>query len=197
MNNIERRFLDPDTINFRAAEGDEMIVEGLPIVYESRTILFPGVAEIIHKGAATAALDLREAYLLWQHDMKMPMASYRNNTLSHTEEDEGVRIIADCSKTSWGREGYEAVRNGVITKMSFAFRVLKQEWEEVKNADGSILDVRHITRFEHIYDFSPVTFPAYNDTEIVKRSIELYKQTIVNPYAADARNRRLRLSGYR
>ena len=196
---IERRFIDPEVINFRASESEEMILEGLPIVYESRTILVPGIAEIIHRGAATEALDRREAYLLWQHDMKMPMASYRNDTLSHTETDEGVRIVADCSKTTWGREGYEAVKNGVITKMSFAFRVLKQEWEEVRNPDGSIIHVRHIHKFERFLDYSPVTFPAYNDTEIAKRNLEEYRQSLTpefNPYAANARTRRLRLTGY-
>ena len=196
---IERRFIDPEVINFRAAESEEMIVEGRPILYGVRTILFPGFAEIIEKGAATEALELNEAYLLWQHDMKQPMASYRNKTLTHTEDDNGVNIVADCSKTVWGRDGFEAVKNGTITKMSFAFRVLKQEWEEVKNPDGSILDVRHILKFEHIYDFSPVTFPAYNDTEIAKRNLDEYRQTLAptwNPYAADARNRRLRLTGY-
>lgn len=198
---IERRFIDPEVVDFRA-ESEGMVVVGRPIIYEKETILFPGVAEIIHRGAATEALSLNEAYLLWQHDQRQPMASYRNGTLSHIEDEEGVQITADCSKTSWGRDGFEAVRNGIITKMSFAFRALKVEWEERKNTDGSILDVRHIVKFEHIFDFAPVTFPAYNDTEIVKRALTVPERSrreappTFNPYAAAARNRRLRLSGY-
>lgn len=197
QNNIERRYIDPIEVEFRASNDDgKMTVEGRPIIYESRTIIYPGFAEVIEKNAASEALNEKMAYLLWQHDPAQPMASYKNDTLQHTEDERGVRIVADCSQTTWGRDGYEAVRNGIITKMSFAFRVEDQEWEEIKNPDGSILNVRHIIKFEKIFDFSPVTFPAYNDTEIFKRAHEMHFKQIYVPHFAQARSRRLRLSGY-
>ena len=194
---IERRYIDPVEVNFRAAEDKEMTVEGRPIVYGVRTIIFPGWAEVIEKGAATDALKENIAYLLWQHDRKMPMATYRNQTLAHSEDDNGVSITADCSMTAWGRDGYEAIKNKTITKMSFAFQVDEVEWEDVENEDGSILSVRHIVKLKHIYDFSPVTFPAYNDTEVFQRSLNEFKQNKNNGlFMADARSRRLRLSGF-
>ena len=201
----ERRYIDPVTaqIEFREANADEMVIEGIPILYGVRTILWPGFAEIVEPMAATKALEKREAYLLWQHKSSEPMASYKNSTLSHEEREDGVHIVADCSKTTWGRDGYEAVRNKLIDKMSFSFTVADQEWEEVTNPDGSVLTVRHIKEFESIFDFAPVTFPAYNDTEIYTRSYQEFKTENVpevpevesESYAAEARARRIRLSG--
>ena len=138
------------------------------------------------------------------------MASYKNDTLNHDEREDGIFITADCSKTTWGRDGYEAVKNKLIDKMSFSFVVKDQTWEEIENPDGSTLTVRHINEIDAIYDFAPVTFPAYNDTEIYSRSLEQFKQQEQEKqteqqeeqpesesYAAEARARRLRLSGIR
>lgn len=206
----ERRFIDPQTarIELRAqGEGDDqqMIVEGMPILYSVRTIIFPGFAEVIEPGAATEALQRNEAYLLWMHDHGCPMASYKNNTLSHEERTDGIFISADCSKTRWGRDGYEAIRNGAIDKMSFGFITAEQEWEEIKNPDGSILDVRHVIKMERVFDFSPVTFAAYDQTEISARSLEYlrnsrdyFKQAeTTRDYKAEARSRFFIIKGIR
>lgn len=198
----ERRYIDPveARIELREApDNGEMIIEGMPILYGVRTILWPGFAEVIEKNACTNALERRNAYLLWQHKSGEPMASYKNDTLQHEEREDGVFIKADCSKTVWGRDGYEAIKNKLIDKMSFSFVVKEQRWEDIENPDGSILTVRHITEIEELYDFAPVTFPAYSDTEVYSRSFEAYKQQAPQKhesesYAAEARARRLRLS---
>lgn len=177
-NKVERRYLDPKTakIETRAADEGQKMVSGIPILYNVQTILYPGIAEIIERGAAAEALEKYEAYLLWQHRSDKPMASYKNETLTHEEREDGVYIEADCSKTSWGRDGYEAIENRLIDKMSFGFIVADQEWEEVENQDGSVLSVRHIKQFDSIYDFAPVTYPAYADATIAKRSLEHYQE---------------------
>jgi phage head maturation protease len=47
--------------------------------------------------------------------------------------------------------------------MSFAFTVEKDEWDE---------DLRTVVNFRELYDYSPVTYPAYEQTNILARSAE-------------------------
>jgi hypothetical protein len=95
--------------------------------------------------------------------------------LSVVEDEHGVKIVADVSKTRWGRDGFEAVQSGTIDKMSFAFDIAPrgQTWDVEKDENGIEIDVRLITEFGQIYDYSPVAYPAYEGTEVQARSKEL------------------------
>jgi len=53
--------------------------------------------------------------------------------------------------------------------MSFGFQVLEDSWD-TSDDDPSML-IRTIDKVQ-LYEVSPVTFPAYPDTDISKRDIE-------------------------
>jgi phage head maturation protease len=53
---------------------------------------------------------------------------------------------------------------------SFGFIVAEDEWRERK--DGMV--ERTITKFERLFDISPVTFPAYPDTAVATRSLQTF-----------------------
>lgn len=171
--NKERRFIPIE--NMRAVKSDDgkMIIEGYPIVYNTYADLW-GFREIIRPGATTEALKRSDEIVLWNHESGQPMARKSNGTLEVQEDEKGVFIRADVSKTRWGRDGYEAIDNGITDKMSFAFDIANggENWIQEEVA-GVHIPVREITEFSEIYDYSPVTFPAYNDTEIQARSKEI------------------------
>ncbi len=172
----ERRYRIIDQEELRVTiDDDKMIIEGYPIVYNQRTVLWPGVVEIIEPGAATNALGKRTTKVYWNHDTSKPMAGFGNGTLEATEDEHGVFIRAEVQGTVWGRDGYEAIRSGIVNQMSFAFKVIRgqDEWSVEENEDGSILDIRTIKEFDLIPDFSPVCQPAYPTTEVYARSKEL------------------------
>ncbi len=175
---IERRYLSLDKLDVRAADEsseNEMIIEGHPILYDVATILYSDdsyeLREIILPGAATDALKAGEEVLLWNHDSSQPMARRANGTLQASEDDLGVKIKADVSKTIWGRNGYEAIKNGAVDSMSFGFYLSKEdsEWKQITIGNKTI-DIRTIKRFKRIVDYSPVTYPAYKDTDVAARS---------------------------
>ncbi len=56
-----------------------------------------------------------------------------------------------------------------ITQSSFAFTIKEQKWSE-STKYGS-MGKRTITMIEDLYDVSPVTYPAYADTEADARSV--------------------------
>lgn len=145
---------------------NEMIVEGKAITYDDKTKLFSydgkDYFEIIEKGALTGA-DVSDVYLKYNHtDNIMVMARTRNKTLTIDERDDGVYIRANLSNTTAGKDLYELIKRGDIDKMSFAFSVA----EEFFNEEERTWKVRKIKK---LYDVAAVPLPAYENTDIYAR----------------------------
>jgi len=168
---IERRFIDAKEM--RAAE-QENIVEGYAVVYGVETDL-GYFREMIAKGAATEALKNSDEFFLFNHDSNLPLARRKNGTLTATEDEHGVFIRADLSKSKDGPGVYLNVKSGLIDKMSFAFNIEEEEWSRSENMNGT--DLRTITKFRELFDYSPVTFPAYKSTELQARNAEAIFQS--------------------
>jgi len=167
----ERRYF-PFAQEMRAVDEDgKMIIEGYPIVYNVYADIC-GFREIIRPEATTEVLKKANELVLWDHESSQPMARRSAGTLEVKEDEHGVFIRADVSKTVWGRQGHEAIKNGIITRMSFAFDVEedKWDWEEI---EGVRIETREILSFAEIYDYSPVSYPAYNQTVVEARYREL------------------------
>ena len=164
----ERRFM-PFAGAMRAVGSDDgaMIIEGYPIIYNVYAPLW-GFREIIRPGAATEALKRSDELVLWDHESSQPMARRSAGTLEVNEDEKGVRIRADVSKTRWGRDGYEAIAAEVINRMSFAFDTDKDNWfwEEIESMR---IETREILSFGTLYDYSPVSYPAYKETVVMAR----------------------------
>ena len=62
------------------------------------------------------------------------------------------------------------MERGDISKMSFGFYVDKDNWEESER--GFVREVKEVKR---LVDVSIVTRPAYNDTSVGLRSLDLFK----------------------
>jgi uncharacterized protein len=182
---LERRFVPLDSVQLRAVDGGEagkMVIEGHPILYGMLTTLYSDdeyeLREIIMHGAAAEAMGAGEEVLLWNHDSSQPMARRSNGTLEASEDARGVFMRADVSKTVWGRNGYEAIRSSVVDAMSFGFYLSADgySWAREKR-DGKTVDTRTINKFSRIIDYSPVTYPAYKDTDVQARSKDLALKT--------------------
>jgi len=149
-------------------------ISGTPIVYNRETILYENESfrwiEVIESGAARDALLRAEQVLLWNHDSSKPMASRKNNTLEAWQDNMGVHIKADAGGTVWGREGVEAIRSGLVNKMSFGFYLKEGGYSDERTVEnGKRILKRTIKKFDRIVDFSPVTYPAYQDTAVSAR----------------------------
>jgi len=177
---LQRRFLALEGSDFqitKRAEGDEYKIKGTPIVYNREVVLYENqhfrLTEIIESGAAREALLRAEQVLLWNHESSKPMAARKNNTLTVREDAAGVYIEADVSGTVWGRDGYEAINSGLVDKMSFGFYVNEDGYTEERFVEnGKRCCKRAIKKLERVVDFSPVTYPAYPDTDVQARDVE-------------------------
>lgn len=163
------------SVELRADEENKGIIEGMPIVFNSGTIIKDWLGdfeEIIDRHALDNA-DLKDVCLLVNHDFhKIPLARSKNGkgTMSFSIEDDGVHIRAelDIVNNSEARSLYSAVSRGDITGMSFAFRISKEEWTNV----DSDRPTRIIKEISIVHEVSCVNYPAYPQTSVNARSGE-------------------------
>lgn len=164
-NLTERRF-DFQVRSAAAEDGksEELYVEGYASVFDSPTVLFEfggkEYKEQICRGAFEGC-QMSDVIFNYNHSGKV-MARTRNKTLELNVDDTGLFVRARLDGTEEGRKLYEEIKGGYIDRMSFAFRISEESFDE----DELQWNVRKIKR---LYDVSAVDIPAYDDTIISAR----------------------------
>ena len=147
------------------AEESGNIVEGYALTFENETVLHErdGIKykEVIIRNALNTA-QMQDVVMNFNHTGK-PVARTKNNTLTLTVDNVGLRIRADLSGTDEGRKLYEEIKGGYIDKMSFAFTVADEEYDRGTRT-------RKIKGIKRLYDVAAVDIPAYDSTSIQARS---------------------------
>ncbi len=164
------------------ADGDSRIVRGYAAVFDQLSVDMWGMQERIRPGAFRESLKSagHDILALWAHDTSKPLASRAAKTLDLREDDHGLAFEMDLSSTiSWVRDSYEAIRSGLVGKMSFGFSVIDDEW----STEGK-RTIRSIKNLD-LYEVSPVAFPAYEGTEAEARDLKsAYENHIAKTGAA-------------
>lgn len=122
-----------------------------------------GAKEQIARGALLGA-DMSDVIFQLNHEGTV-LARMRNNTLSIAEDDHGLFVRADLGGSQAGRDLYEAIKNGLIDRMSWGFVVSEDGWEWDENTRTST-----ITKVDKVFDVSAVSLPANEGTVIKARS---------------------------
>lgn len=161
-------------------EGENGIIFGRPIVYNSRTDL-GWFDEIIEVGALDGA-DLNDVRLCLNHDTSYVYARSRKNNAKNTMKlmpnMAGMDIEAALAiKSSPKAQDYfSAVVRGDMSGMSFMFSIDDEEWEDLQSDHPT----RRIKKIGAVVEVSVCTFPAYSSTEVYARS----KETLENARSA-------------
>lgn len=106
--------------------------------------------------------DMSDIIMQYDHQGKV-LARLSNGTLKVEPDDEGLFVCADLSKSRAAQDMFEEIDNGLITKMSWAFRVTEDSYDRDTHT-------RKILKVAKVYDVSAVSIPANVDTEISARS---------------------------
>lgn len=178
------------TINVeRRAEGDAPLIRGHAAVFNSMSENLGGFREIIAPGAFDGVLadDVRG---LFNHDESLILGRTTAKTLRISVDAEGLVYEIDPPETQYARDLLVSLGRGDVTQSSFAFRIAPDgdRWDE--NDDGVL--VRTITRIGRLYDVSPVTYPAYPDTDSAKRALSEYQAGREALAAVESRRRKVR-----
>ena len=164
------------TIEMRAAAegetGDERrTVTGYAAVFNSPSEDM-GFIEYIEPGAFRDAIAKSDVRALFNHDPNLILARTASGTLQISEDEKGLRYQFEIPNTTFGNDFRIMLDRGDVSQSSFSFTVKDQVWEEKKKPDGSMQYTRRIQKVERLYDVSPVTYPAYPDTEVALRSLD-------------------------
>ena len=110
--------------------------------------------------------DMSDVIMQFDHAGRV-FARITNNTLAVEANDKGLFMAADLDKTELARGLYEDITAGMLTKMSWRFKVGKYYIErEEGSKDRTIVH----TEIPKIYDVSVVSIPANDNTEINARA---------------------------
>ena len=71
---------------------------------------------------ALAGADMSDVIMQYNHEGKV-LARLSNGTLGVEANDNGLFTFADLSKSRAAQDMFEEIKNGLVTKMSWAFRV--------------------------------------------------------------------------
>jgi uncharacterized protein len=132
-----------------------------------------GWYEEIAQGAFDSALEREDdVRLLKNHNPDLILARTTTGRLRLSVDDIGLVVDADMTPTTVAKDLAMSLSYGDITQMSFGFRVLSDEWSTLNAGTDDEAELRRILDVE-LWDVSPVTFPAYPDTDAALRAHEM------------------------
>jgi len=122
-----------------------------------------GWLEIVERGATAKSIkDGADVRLLFDHD-GIPLARTASGTMRLISDDMGMMVDADLDVSSpYAQSVRSAIIRGDADQMSFAFRVLRQQWNE----DFSERRIKEV----QLFDASVVTYPASEATIVQMNS---------------------------
>jgi len=162
MKKIERRTYTVQDVEARQSEDGVMRLSGYAAVFNDASVPLPFKERIAPGSFRKTLAEMPDVRLLINHE-GLPLARTKNDTLTLTEDDRGLRFNAELADTQEARDIYTLVNRGDVDQMSFAFRVIRQNW----NKDRSERTLTEVSLADG--DISVVTYPAYPTTSVEAR----------------------------
>jgi HK97 family phage prohead protease len=158
------------------ADGGKIVrtIEGHAAVFNqwSETLggFFP-YKERVLPGAFKDSVEKDDIRALFNHNPDYVLGRNKSGTLHLEEDEKGLKVIIYPPDTQWARDLLVSIDRGDITQMSFGFIVESDRWGL---EDG--MDIRELHKVK-LFDVSPVTYPAYPQTDVGVRSMdEVFKK---------------------
>src|SRR3972149_5983877 len=120
--------------------------------------------EIVRPGAFADTIVRDDIRALWNHDPNFVLGRKKNGTLRLSEDSIGLSVEIHPPDSPWAACVVESVRRKDVDQMSIGFISLDEQWGK---KDG--VRLREILKIQ-LFDVSPVTFPAFVDTDVSVRS---------------------------
>lgn len=189
--NIEiRSYAEAPTLN-----EENRTIEGYAIVFDVRSnVMYDWeggrkFVEVIERRAVTDELlnscDIR-ALIEHNNQRLLARSNKGKGTLQLEIDEHGLKYRFVSPNTTHGNDIVEMVKRGDINGSSFAFRSLQENVKWEKGTNGVWL--RTIQKIDFIRDVTMTADPAYSQTEVSVRSMELLDETEDKPIEEEVRN---------
>jgi HK97 family phage prohead protease len=166
----ERRFAT-EGIRMKAATSTEPAVfRGYFLKFNTLSNDLGGFKERIAPGFLDSVLA-NDVRVLKNHDPHYILGRTINGTAKIGVDEIGGWYEYTDPNTSYSRDLAISIERGDISQSSFAFSLAGEGgdvWE--KQQDGGY--IRTLLKADTLYDASPVTYPAYEDTSVASRTLK-------------------------
>lgn len=165
---IERRY-QASEFELRGQSGAGATLAGYAAVFDSPTVIADLFREQIRPRAFRKTIKEGDVRALFNHDPSMVLGRNKAGTLRMSEDATGLAYEVDLPDTQLARDLWTSIDRGDVSQSSFAFEVIKEDvdYPDDDMPSRSLREVR-------LYDVSPVTYPAYEDTSIAARAAEMF-----------------------
>lgn len=152
------------------SDGDGNTLVGHAAVFNSETVIAGFFREQIAPRSFRKSIKENDIRALFNHDTNFVLGRNRAGTLRLSEDDRGLAYEIDLPDTQAARDLWTSIDRGDISQSSFAFDVVKELREEPNEDAGETMPLYTIKE-ARLYEVSPVTFPAYEDTDVAARAM--------------------------
>lgn len=176
MSDIERRSFAVDGLGVETRENGQRRLIGHAAVFNALSEDLGGFREMIAPGAFADAIGKDDVRALFNHDPNFVLGRTRSQTLRLSEDERGLAIAIDLPDTQTIRDLVVApIERGDVSQMSFAFAVRPNGQDWAKDDEGRV--VRTLKRVR-LFDVSPVTYPAYPQTDVAVRELRTWQEAL-------------------
>lgn len=169
--NRETRSFAVDKLAVEKRDDSAGTLVGHAAVFNTETEIGAWYREKIKPGAFAESIGRDDVRALFNHDPNYVLGRNKAGTLRMKEDDTGLAVSIDLPDTTFARDLAVTIARGDVTQMSFGFET---EVEEIERGDE--MPLRTLVKVR-LWDVSPVTYPAYPETDVGLRSIEAWKKS--------------------
>jgi HK97 family phage prohead protease len=183
---VQLRYSRTD-FEMRGEKGASATLVGHAAVFNSETVIWGLFREQIAPRAFRKSIKENDIRALFNHDTNVVLGRNKAGTLRLSEDATGLLYEIDLPDTQAARDLWTSIDRGDITQSSFAFDPVKELREEPDPEAGEVMPLITVKE-ARLYDVSPVTYPAYDDTDVsarvLMRCADLSGHTIAEVRAA-------------
>lgn len=185
MSTMERRFTELRVeVRLRSNEDqNKRSIGGYASVFNKRSDDLGGFYEVVSSSAFNQARGKNFPGLvaLYNHDQNMLLGTTAARTLRVNVDETGLLYEVDLPQAR--ADLHELVQRGDVSKSSFAFRVVGDDGDEWEMDDNG--QIRRTLRNVQLFDVSPVNTPAYPDSSVGARSMDVAYRSLASKFDAD------------
>lgn len=151
----------------RRADDKGPVIRGYAAVFNQMSEDLGWFIEEIKPGAFSKTIKEDDIRALWNHDSNHVLGRNVAGTLALSEDERGLLCEITPPAAQWATDLTVSIERGDVSQMSFGFYARGEEWRRENDKN-----VRTLTDVV-LFDVSPVTFPAYPQTEVGMRSLRI------------------------
>lgn len=173
QSNTERRCFYHEETRAKVVNEENRTIRGYGIVFNKESVDLRAGGRVFReviRPEAVRGVSFDNVLSMHNHRSERLLGNSRAGTLRTGVDSVGVWYEVDLPNSPTGQDVYESVKRGDTSGSSFQFDI-RSDGDKWSMRDGKAF--REVVKFNGVYEMGPVSEPAYPDTSISARSLEV------------------------